>query len=243
MSHRQPLTAAPTVALCRGRRHKGAATGVSIVELLVGMAVGLLIAAGALNFLASNLRENRNLLLEGRLMQDLRTASDVITRDLRRAGYWGGAEAAMWPAAASAPRANPYAAIATGAEAADGVTFQYSRDAIENDRVDASEQLGFRLRNGSLEMQLGADNWQALTDNGLLLVTAFNVTPLVQDVVLSGFCTSTCPPLSTTCPPHLHVRSLVVQISGRSVADSNVSRSLRTSVRLRNDSLVGACAA
>ena len=92
-------------------------------------------------------------------------------------------------------------------------------------------------------MQLGADNWQALTDSGLLLVTAFNVTPFIQDVALNGFCTSTCPPASTTCPPHLHVRSLVVQISGRSVADSNVSRSLRTAVRLRNDRLVGACAA
>ena len=40
-----------------------------------------------------------------------------------------------------------------------------------------NEQFGFRLRNGALEMQLGAGNWQALTDSGTVTVTAFSATP------------------------------------------------------------------
>ena len=62
------------------------ARGISMVELLVGLAVGLFIAAAGVTLMAGNLRENRALMLESRLMQDLRTASDIITRDLRRAG-------------------------------------------------------------------------------------------------------------------------------------------------------------
>ena len=67
------------------RGHRGA----SLVELLVGMAVGLLIAAGGVMLLTGNLRDNRSLILEARLMQDLRTASDMVARNLRRAGAWG----------------------------------------------------------------------------------------------------------------------------------------------------------
>ena len=65
------------------RRHQH---GLSIVELMVGLAIGLVIVAAALLALAHHLRENRSLLMEARLMQDLRTASDLIARDLRRAG-------------------------------------------------------------------------------------------------------------------------------------------------------------
>ncbi|MGY4828147.1 PilW family protein [Sphaerotilaceae bacterium SBD11-9] len=60
--------------------------GLSIVELMVGLAVGLTVIAAALLALTHHLRENRGLLIEARLMQDLRTATDLIARDLRRAG-------------------------------------------------------------------------------------------------------------------------------------------------------------
>lgn len=60
--------------------------GISLVELMVGIAIGLVIVAAALFALTHHLRENRAMLLETRLMQDLRTTTDLIARDLRRAG-------------------------------------------------------------------------------------------------------------------------------------------------------------
>ena len=63
--------------------------GLTLVELLVGLALALLVAAGGAALLTSQLREHRALVLESRLMQDLRTAADLIARDLRRAGHWG----------------------------------------------------------------------------------------------------------------------------------------------------------
>jgi len=216
--------------------------GLSIVELLVGVVIALFIAAAGGTLLASHLRENRALLLEARLMQDLRTAADLVLRDLRRAGYWGAAIDGVWVAGASSVAANPYAAVAPTAAASDATSFRYSRDATENNVVDSNEQFGFRLRNGAIEIQLGTGNWQALTDAGTLTITQFTVTPNLQAVSLDALCATPCPAAAATCPPQQQVRSLALEITGRLVADATVTRSVRGAVRLRNDVIVGACA-
>lgn len=224
-------------------RHPPTQRGLSIVELLVGITIALLIAAAGVTAFAGNLRENRQLLLEARLMQDLRTAADLVSRDLRRAGYWGAADAGVWAAGASGIATNPYDALTPAGATSDAVSFRYSRDATENHSVDSNEQFGFRLRNGAIEIQLGAGNWQALTDAGTLTITAFGVTPTVQELSLEGFCATACPAGSSTCPPRQQLRSVALLITGRLVADAVVTRSVRSQVRLRNDAVTGACAA
>lgn len=215
--------------------------GLSLIELLVGLAIGLFITAASAALMSSHLRENRALLLEARLMQDLRTAADVITRDLRRAGHWGNATSGVWLQGTTTTLANPYAAIAPSTAASDAVSFRYSRDSTENNAIDSNEQFGFRLRGGALEMLLGAGNWQALTDTGTLLVTGFSVTPEIERISLQALCSKPCAAGSTTCPPEQQVRSLALLINGRSVTDPTVIRSVRSTVRLRNDSFTGAC--
>ena len=205
--------------------------GLSLIELLIGVAIALFIAATGSTLLVGHLRENRALLLETRLTQDLRTAVDVITRDLRRAGYWGNAGTG----------ANPYAALAPATAASDAVSLRYSMDPTENNIVDSNEQFGFRLRGGAIELQLGAGNWQALTDAGTLTVTAFSVGPEVQDLSLASFCATPCAAGSTTCPPHQQVRNLAVAITAVLVSDNRVVRSVRSNARVRNDAVVGAC--
>ena len=214
--------------------------GLSLVELLVGAAIGLVVAAAAGKLLAGHLRESRSLLLEARLMQDLRTSTDLVTRDLRRAGYWGGAASGVWLAGASGVLANPYAAWPAGTAASDAISFQFSRDGSENHSIDSNERFGFRLRSGTLEMQLGAANWQALTDASTLTVTAFSITPTVQSVSLAGYCAHAC--AGSACPQQ-QLRSLAVRLTGRAIADTSLSRSAHSEVRLRNDVITGACPA
>lgn len=215
--------------------------GLSLVEMMIGLALGLFITALAGTLLVSHVRENRSLLLEARLMQDLRSAADMITRDLRRAGYWAGATSGVWSADTTATLVNPYAALAPSSAASDAASFRYSRDNTENNTVDSNEEFGFRLRNGTIEMLLGAGGWQALTDSGTLNVTIFSVTPLVERIDLQATCSKPCPAGSTTCPPRQEVRSLALLITGRSTTDTLVTRSVRSQVRLRNDSFTGAC--
>jgi len=221
---------------------QSAQRGLSLVELLVGVAIALFIAAAAATLLAGHLRESRAVLLEARLMQDLRTAADLVSRDLRRASFWGASVDGVWLAGASSVAVNPYAALAPAGAASDAASFRYSRDTTENGVVDSNEQFGFRLRNGAIEIQLGAANWQALTDTGTLTVTQFSVTPTVRELSLEAYCAKPCATGAATCPPRQQVRSLALAITGQLVADAAVSRSVRSAVRLRNDVVIGACA-
>jgi prepilin peptidase dependent protein B len=216
--------------------------GLSIVELLVGTAVGLVVVAAAGSLVASHSAASRRVQVETRLMQDLRATAELVARDLRRAGHWS--------AAASAVRrgdepvaANPHAAIAPATVAASAVALSFSTNEDDEAAVDDAERFGFRLRGGAIELQLGLRNWQALSDPGTLVVTAFDVEPRVDDTALAAFCERPCTAGSTTCPPRQQVRSFAITIAGRSAVDPRVERSLHSSVRVRNDVVVGSCEA
>lgn len=218
----------------RARSH-----GFSLVELMVAMTLGLLVVAAGLALVAMHVRENRALVHESRLVQDLRSAADLVARGTRRAGYWADAASGV-ARGASAPQANPYAAMT----AASGVVnYAFSRDTTENGTLDANEAFGFRLRQGVIEMLLGGGSWQALTDAGTLVVTHFDVVPTVQERPLPGLCAAACDAADPQCPPRHRVRSLAIRISARSAVDARVERSIASEVRLRNDDVVGACPA
>ncbi len=220
-------------------RHRAA--GLSMLELLVGTAVGLVVAAAAAAVVGANVRENRQLQLEARLMQELRSTAGLVARDLRRAGYWAAAASGVRGESASAPAANPHRALSPEDAASDAVQLSFSRPAGDDMALDDDERFGFRLRNGVVEIQLGAGNWQALSDAGTLRVTAFRVEPIVEHIDLQGFCERDCAVGNTGCPPRQQVRSLALSISARATDDPAVTRSLRSRVRVRNDAVVGSC--
>ena len=224
------------LATCRARQQ----AGVSLVELLIGITIGLFIVGASLTALLMHLRESRSLIAQSRLMQDLRATTDLMARDLRRVGYWGAADHGVWQSEGSATSTviNPYTAMTTSASA---VAFRYSRDAVENDLVDGNEQFGYRLRNGVLELQLGSSPWQAMTDITTMRVTRFDITPIDELRSLAGSCSAPCPTGDTSCPPQLHVRSLVLTLTAQGIGESTAMRSVRTRVRLRNDSVTGHC--
>lgn len=215
------------------------ARGLTLVELLVASAVGLFIVATVSSLFVGQLRTHRGLLLESRLMQELRTATDLVTRDLRRAGHWGAAASGVWLRGASGVLANPYAAVTLGAAPASAaVAFRFSRDAVENHQLDDNEAFGLRLRGGVLEMQLGSGGWQALTDAGSVVVTDFRLVPTLQTLDLAAWCPRGC---SGSDCPRQQVRSIAVLIGAHAARDAQITRTLRSEVRLRNDAVTGTC--
>jgi len=220
------------------RRHSA---GFSMVELLVGSAIGLIVVAAAAAVVGAHVRESRQSMLEARLVQELRAAEGLVARDLRRAGYWAASASGVRGDAASAPAVNPHRAIAPASAASDAVQLSFWREAGDDLAIDDDERFGFRLRNGVVEVQLGAGNWQALSDAGTLFVTTFRVEPFVEDVSLAGFCEQGCAAGNTACPPRQQVRSFALSIAARSAVDPSVTRALRSAVRVRNDAVVGSC--
>lgn len=226
-------------------RRRRPAAGLSLVELLVGIAVGLMVVAGASYVAVNQIGDNRRLLLETQVQQDLRAAADLIARDVRRAGYWGGADDGLWQGDTPALAANPYVAVAPSAASAPvaEVDFAYSRDpagAEDNAVDDDAERFGFKLEGGAIKMLLGGA-WQMLTDANVLEVTTFAVTAQPQTVQQA--CYRECAGGGTACWPTETVRLLTIDIAGRAVSDTSVVRSVREVVRLRNDATVGACPA
>ena len=61
--------------------------GFTLVELLVGVAVGSIVVAGVISVFASTAGHQKTLIEAARLEKELRSLMTLMTDDLRRAGY------------------------------------------------------------------------------------------------------------------------------------------------------------
>jgi len=218
--------------------------GLSIVELMVGIAVGLFIVAGATLVAVNQIGDNRRLSLETQVQQDLRATADLIARDLRRAGYWGTPEASVWYEGGPAVASNPYTLVSpsTAGTTADQVDYRYAHPTDPEDGTvdDVRETFGFKVEDYTVKSYIGG-SWQALTDPNVLKVTRFDVHLNEETSVLD--CFNACAGGGTACWPRVAVRRFTVEIAGEAVGDAAVKRSVITTVRLRNDATGGACPA
>jgi type IV pilus assembly protein PilW len=218
--------------------------GLSLVELMVGIAVGLMVVAGASFVAVNQIGDNRRLLLETQVQQDLRATADMVARDLRRAGYWGSSESGAWKGDDPAVAANPYMVISpdVAGPAVEQIDFSYSSaassDEEDNDLDSDREQFGFLLEGGVVKMMVGGA-WQSLTDNNVLEVTRFDIS--LQPQAVQQACFKECVGGGTACWPNQIVRRYEIFIEGHARSDSNVRRSVKESVRVRNDTVGGAC--
>ena len=237
------------------RRYSMPERGLSLVEFMVGVAVGLLVVVGAAKLFADFVIGNKLMMLEARVNQDLRVAADIVARDVRRAGYWDNALTGMWSAGTVAPAVNPHA---TGAgqlsvPTANSVSYSYARDT--NDALNAaSESAGFDLATvrgvNTLRMKVGGA-WQELTDPGTVRITTFSVTPVAPALVndLSPYCgclarlTCTLTSIAAAGAPTATIDSLQIVLTGQAVNDAAVVRTVSETVRVRNPRLAGSCPA
>jgi prepilin peptidase dependent protein B len=229
--------------MLNGKRGSRGQRGLSMVELMVGVAVGLFVVAGATMVVSNQLGDNRRLMLETQIQQDLRAAADVIAKDIRRSGHWDDAKTGVWhPGATSVPPNNTNTGLTHPDSdtqpllpnvAASGVQFRYTREGV-------IQHAGFRLLNGTIQMQISPNNWQALTDASTLRITKFEVELNSRDIALACFSPCGAAPF---CPPTQTVRDITVVIEGAAVHDASVRRGAQSNARLRNDVIQGACPA
>lgn len=234
--HPHPTHQHAVAALRRNR-------GLSIVELMIGITIGLFILAGASLVLTTQLGDNRRLLLEAQVQQDLRATADMIAHDVRTAGYWAHAYSQVWPDVAAPFPLNPYAAMTprSATDPVDTLTFSRSLNeegsqiGTDDDVVTANEQAGFRWNktNGTIDVQLSSGNWQALTDPAVLAVTDFNLVVTAVDLPMPTG--TACPIGPNGCPILLSARDVQYTIAVEAVHDRSVKRSIRNRLRLRND--------
>jgi type IV pilus assembly protein PilW len=208
--------------------------GLSLVELMVGIAVGLFIVTAATLIVTTQLADNRVLLLEAQLQQDLRATADIVTRELRRAGSAGTTnipQDGIWRPGGAGVTANTFSALSPTdpANAGSEVEFRYRRS------PGAEGPFGFKLESGALKSYIGT-GWQELTDAQVMRVTNFVITPMAPLEYIVP-CPRICADNTTDCWPRLQVRGYTVEISAQARTDASIARSIRSEVRLRNDNV------
>jgi prepilin peptidase dependent protein B len=178
--------------------------GFTLVELMLAMALGVIVIGSVTGIYVGTVVSSRDTLASSKLNQELATLMTVMSNDIRRAGYWGGA---VTGGTFNPPSDNPFSQ-ATGTftalvvkdaanntlaanDATGGPCILYSYDAPGGTSgvLDDADILGFRLNNGVVQMRVSGDttanarhdscndaddSWQALTDAQTIEVTTLN---------------------------------------------------------------------
>ena len=232
-------------------------SGVSLVELLVGLAVGMIIMAGAVTVFAKisfNGLENTRAI---RLNQQMRATLDFIHRDLQRAGYVvsydpdDAASVAAWQPDADGNYPGREAMAANIAQfgvitiAAGCITYSYDLDE-DGDQDDPGELFGFRLNGGTVQSGTGvtancaAGAWQPITSDEVVITTLTFTEDAADSIIYEvvgdevdgdGDNFADCG-VGETC---LHRRKINVVLSGELASDNTVTVSLQDDVKIKND--------
>ena len=215
--------------------------GLSIVELMVGVTIGLIVVAAASLLMSTQLVENRRLLTETQLQQDLRSTADIMTRELRRAGALPEAAIALVPAIIETVWSQNQVALKNTLSPAStsGSNTQVDFSYAPADVISTPPLSQFKLDSGVIKTLMPGVGLQALTDPNVMNVTAFTVTlnPATAAAVYIP-CPKPCPDGTGDCWPTFQVREAAFRIESRATRDAAVLRAIRSSTRLRNDNVI-----
>ncbi len=225
--------------------------GFSLVELMISIAVGLAVLGGVISIFASTVKSNADTLEMTQLNQELRATIDIMSRDIRRSGYWFNAPSAIGPPATVASNKNPFETLAIsrfGTETADScITYQYDADNDGNidlgtsgagDTSQPDERFGFRLRDGAVEArQSGASctagGWENITDEKNIEITLLRFILTAQPAIdLDGPTTAAGTGTNTST---INVRGVQIILEGRSRSDAMMTRRLTENALTRSD--------
>lgn len=133
--------------------------------LMVGMGIGLVVLAAGSHMLAQHLRAHRWALQDSHVHHDLRSALDILARELRQAQSVGQA----WRWRAPTPCQDAFCGDAHDLKV-QGNRLDFSRDRNQNGQLDNNECTGFRLKDSKLQMRTACipEVWTDLTDSGSL---------------------------------------------------------------------------
>ncbi len=222
--------------------------GMSLVELLVGLTIGLFIVAAASTLMLGQLREHKRLTVETQTQQELRAIGELLRRELMQAGAWARADDALWTPNDLNPMPNPYSEVLTS-EDGTSLSFWASQAAVgdatasaENHSADAADRKAFRLKGKALEYLTDGGSFQPLNDPATLAITAFKVSLQTVSYREEALCPKPCDGL-TDCPPEVTQRHVRVVLKGQAAADAAVKRNLDFSTRLPADVITGRCRA
>ncbi|MBB3192997.1 PilW family protein [Roseateles terrae] len=200
--------------------------GFTLLELLIGMGMGLVVVSTAMAWagqaLGTLIRQHR----EWQVHLELRALSLPLQLELRRAGAHGRPSQLVWqPDAAGLP--NPFTAMSlTDA----GTTLRWSR-ALDKDVVqpDTATEVAFRWIDGRMDQTIGG-RFQPMTDPTLVQVTQFAAE--IRPTVSLG---------DRPCADAVTARIVRIQVQAQPTQEAELTSGASWSVQPRNDQVAGGC--
>lgn len=226
--------------------------GFSLVELMVGMVIGLIIVGAAGTVYVNAVRSGSDTLRSAKLNMELRGAMEIMVAEIRRAGHFNMAS----------PATNLFTQAATNlsSPSADCILFSYDAG-VGNGAIDTSDFFGFKKANSAISMRfggtapstsagcsVGTDSWEPITDPNSVIIDTLTFAITYQCLNAQTGLNSAVQPCSagnsvyttaTTGVPSksdlVEIRDVTISLVGRHKDDPLTTMSLSQSVRVRND--------
>lgn len=218
--------------------------GMGLIELLVSILVSLIVIAAVTSLVLATLRMDTETLRMTRLTQDMRSVMALVTRDIRRAGYWPHAIEDIGTGASL----NPHDEITFDdldlGDGLDAICILYSYHEEEDNAgntldptiVEAPEREGFRLDPDNLWIEAAdpiSGPTDCDTDSGWITLTDDLPGGRVIEITELAFRTVDSDPFATA--GGVTIREIVVSLEGRLADDPAVTRRIEETIRVRND--------
>jgi type II secretory pathway component PulJ len=207
--------------------------GMSLVELMVGIAVGIVVVLAITQFFVGQFISNTDMLKATRLNQELRAVMDLTVRDVRRGGYRGDAIRGVWYEGTPGVTPNPLQSITIGSTvnptaSTSGTSIAYSYDINASGTVEDAENFTIQLNNNAVELVQGITSPTTTQLSDPASTTIANLT-------------FTLDPRCVDSAPVLTWREITIALTGRLASDATVTRTLHETVRVRADHLGNPC--
>ena len=195
--------------------------GASLIELMIAMALGIAALSAVASVVGFGIGVNGKLMANSRLNEEINSIGDLLTRDVKRAGF-NADTIAMITSPSDSPSAFSNSVIVSEHSDEDNDScLLYAYDQNADGVLDINDNFGFRLRNSAVEIRVGGATcenigWQPLTDTDIVTITDLRFTS--NQVTYNNV-------IST---------QVSIFLQGELAANDNLSRQFSTSFLVRN---------
>lgn len=206
--------------------------GFTLIELMIGMIVGLIVLSAVIYAFVSTIRSSADLLNSSRMNRELSSITDLISGELRRTGFVDGAESDT----------NPFILGSyTDLHLASNCVL-YAYDLNLNGSIQNDELKGFKLSSGAIyartsvalssssSIDCDVGDWEPITPVNDLPLSSFEITD--ESRCLDTASGANC---SAGSGRRVIIREVALSISAVSGNDDSISGQLDFNVRIPND--------
>jgi prepilin peptidase dependent protein B len=212
--------------------------GLTLIEILIALAINAFVFVVLIAVFVTNLNHYHESIEINRLNDQLQTALQLMSDDIRRAGYWANANTDI----GLSQNNNPFQAAGVDLTingSGNCILFAYDHNANGSLAAVSSttddERYGYRLSGSVLQARppgaaydctASAGAWENMTDTNVLTITALTFTPTTVTI--------------TTGPgtKGVSMRSIDISLTGQLTSDASISKTVSQHVRIRNDKFI-----